>query len=128
MRMQDTYDDATSVDESYLKGEESEERVFKEVWDMLVWNELPPLHPGLYPRRSFRWSNYDMNGVDIIIPTDCGDIFIQVKSSCISVSKFFEDERNKEIIGINGQLLPIQIIRRLRRDLESAYRRLSSQQ
>jgi hypothetical protein len=113
-------------EEAERRGEESEEKVFKVVQEMLIWKELPTHKKGVHPYRTEKWSTLDRKGVDIVVPTKRGDIYIQVKSSVFGWSRFVKDKRNANIVCINGQNDELTITKELRNKLRIAYERLSS--
>lgn len=114
------------IDRSALRGEESEARVFKVIQEMLVWKELPTRKAGTFPYRTGKNSRLDHAGIDIVVPTKRGDIFIQVKSSKYGVSQFYTTKRKYKIICLNGQEDELTILRELRTRLPIAYRRLQN--
>jgi hypothetical protein len=108
------------------RGEDSEARVFKICWDMMVWNETPPRVTGQYPYRTPKWSPEDRKGIDIIFPSDKGNIHIQVKSSSRRWQEFVNDVRNKETICVNGQNDEQKIMTELKKKLWIQYNRLTA--
>ncbi len=108
-----------------LRGEESEARVFKIIQEMMVWKELPTHKRGARPYRTERWSELDRRGVDIVVPTKRGDIFVQVKSSEFGWTRFVQDQRNRTVVCVNGQQEEVHILKELRNKLRIAYERLN---
>lgn len=115
---------ATQSKEAQKRGEESEARVFKVIQEMLVWKELPTRKRNTFPYRTEKWSDQDMRGIDIVVPTKRGDIHIQVKSSARGRKEFISQSRNRDIICINGQRSEADILKELRTKLPIAYSRL----
>lgn len=111
-------------DEAETRGEDSEARVFKVIEEMLIWRELPTYKKGTRPYRTLKWSELDRKGVDIVVPTKRGDIYIQVKSSSYGWTRFVQNKRSRDKICINGQKTEVQIIKELRFKLRIAYDRL----
>lgn len=110
----------------YLKGERNERRALK-LTRRLYQKGLIPHATEIMPRLTAKWSEQDMRGIDLIVPTDYGDIYLQVKSSRFGMKsseerfykKFLSDQdRLKNWIPhivVNNKLTDAQITERIRR-------------
>lgn len=98
-----------------LVGEENEERA------LLIIKELA--HDGLLPESAQRaricphYSLADVRGVDILIPTDKGDVGIQIKSSYAYLEKFLQKHPDIPSVVVN----PHKTTERLKIELNSAF-------
>ena len=73
-----------------------------------------------------KWSEMDMSGYDLIIPTDLGDIGLQIKSSFYGKKKFEERQRKKSYVRIrcivvNDKLTDAEIVEKIRRNCWREY-------
>lgn len=103
-------------------GDESEVRVLKLCLEMARWNELPPRPCKELPWRTETYSTLDLDGVDIVVPTDLGEIYIQVKSSRKRFLEFVSKPGREKIICINGQWPEAVIHKRLLSNIWGRYR------
>lgn len=107
-----------------IRGEKSEVRVHEICLGMAVWEQLPPRPSNKLPWRTEQYSTLDLDGVDIVVPTDLGDIHIQVKSSKRYFLKFVQKPGTEDIICVNGTWDEAYLHKRLLDNIWGKYRRL----
>ena len=83
-----------------IRGDGNEQRAFRIIEDF-VERERFPLNPDRITHISKHFSSQDMKGYDIIVPTDRGDVGVQIKSSMQEMLKFMKKKPHVPCVVVN---------------------------